>query len=114
MESYIVSELERISGDAKLRDEVIDSFYEKANAELAETVKNENSVKRTLTEIRKKISSGTDSLELRKKESDISGTLSEIGIERQKLENRIRCGKDRLGQIFADFGLLWRKLNFKE
>lgn len=114
LESYIVSELERISGDAKLRDEVIDSFYEKANAELAETVKNENSVKRTLTEIRKKISSGTDSLELRKKESDISGTLSEIGIERQKLENRIRCGKDRLGQIFADFGLLWRKLNFKE
>lgn len=114
LESYIVSELERISGDAKLRDEVIDSFYEKANAELAETVKNENSVKRTLTEIRKKISSGTDSLELRKKESDISGTLSEIGIERQKLENRIRCGKDRLGQIFADFGLLWRNLNFKE
>lgn len=101
--SYIVSELERMGGDAKLRDEVIDSFYEKANAELADSVKNENSVKRTLREIRKKISSGTDSLESRKKESDISGTLSEIGIERQKLENHIRCGKDKLGQIFCRF-----------
>lgn len=113
LESHIVSELERISGDTKLRNEVIESFYEKSNSELAEAIKNETSVKRSLTEIVKKISS-FNSLELRKKESDLLGTLSEIKSEREKLENRINYGKTKLEEIFKNFAIIWRNLNFKE
>ena len=118
LEKQVVLELERISDDVKLRKEIIESFYEKSRTELAEAIRNESSIKRSLSDIRKQIAeadaSSVKMLDLRKNESETARTLLEIQSDIGNINAKISVEESRLIEIFSNFKILWSGLTFKE
>ena len=117
LESLVVSEIEKISEDTKLANEVIESYFTTNEAELDALIKNEVSAKRSLENLRRKISANDDISilsELRKKESDTTIAVEDIRSEIKRLRNRLETSKTKLREIIADFRRVWGNLNFKE
>ena len=113
----VVSELERISYDTKLADEVIESYFAINEAELDTLIKNEAFAKRSLENLRRKISENGNApniTELRRKETDTESAAEDIRAEIKRLRNRFETSRVKLRNIFADFRKIWSNLNFKE
>ncbi len=117
LESLVVSELERISDDTKLADDVIESYFAINEAELDTLIKNEAFAKRSLENLRRKISENENAsniTELRRKETDTESVAKDIRAEIKRLRNRLETSMVKLRNIFADFRKVWSNLNFKE
>ncbi len=117
IENMVVSELERISQDKELCNEVLDSFFTENQAELEVLIKNEVSAKHSLANIRKKIDTESDISnlpQLRKSEAETVAVIEDIQSDISNIREKLGKSREYLSRLFGNFHAIWSNLMFKE